>query len=174
MRSFPGQKTMADNYSFDIVSDFDRQELVNTIDQTRREVSQRYDLKDSNTSLELEDASIIVITASDMTLKSIEDILRQKATKRNLSLKIFDFQAPEPSSGNRIKQTIILRKGLSQELAKKLSKTIRDEIKKINVSIQGESIRVTGKSKDDLQTAIALIKRQEENLDVPLQFQNYR
>ncbi len=165
---------MADKYSFDVVSDFDRQELVNTIDQAKREISQRYDLKDSNTLLELEESSILITTASEMTLKSVEDILRQKATKRNLSLKIFDFQTPESSGGNRIKQTIVLRKGLSKELAKKLSKTIRDELKKINVSIQGESIRITGKSKDDLQSAISLIKEQEEDLEIPLQFENYR
>ena len=116
-------------YSFDVVSDFDRQELVNTIDQLRRDVSQRYDLKDSNTEIELEETLIVITTASDMTLTAVVDVLRQKATKRNLSLKIFDEQTPETVGGNRIKQEIKLRKGLTQELAKKLSKTIRDELK---------------------------------------------
>ena len=83
---------MPNTYSFDVVSDFDRQELVNAVDQVRREVLQRYDLKDSKTDLELEEAELIVTSASDMTLKAVEDILLQKATKRNLSLKIFDFQ----------------------------------------------------------------------------------
>ena len=163
---------MADTYSLDVVSDFDRQELVNTIDQLRRDVSQRYDLKDSNTEIELEETAIVITTASDMTLTAVVDVLRQKATKRNLSLKIFDEQTPETVGGNRIKQEIKLRKGLSQEIAKKLSKTVRDELKKVTVSIQGESLRVTGKNKDDLQSAIQLLK--EQDIEVPLQFQNYR
>ncbi|MFM7453212.1 MAG: DUF520 family protein, partial [Cyanobium sp.] len=86
---------MADTFSFDVVSDFDRQELVNTLDQVRREVSQRYDLKDSGTAIELEETSLTITTASDMTLQAVSDVLLQKATKRNLSLKIFDFQDPE-------------------------------------------------------------------------------
>jgi uncharacterized protein YajQ (UPF0234 family) len=163
---------MADTYSFDVVSDFDRQELVNTVDQVRRDVAQRYDLKDSNTEVELEETAIVITTASDMTLDAVLDVLRQKATKRNLSLKIFDEQTPETVGGNRVKQEIKLRKGLSQELAKKLSKTVRDSLKKVTVSIQGDSLRVTGKNKDDLQGAIALLK--DQDIEVPLQFQNYR
>ncbi|MCP9817894.1 YajQ family cyclic di-GMP-binding protein [Synechococcus sp. Cruz-9H2] len=163
---------MADTYSFDVVSDFDRQELVNALDQVRREVGQRYDLKDSKTEIELDDESITITTASDMTLEAVADVLRQKATKRELSLKIFDFQTPEPVGGSRIQQVVKLRKGLSQELAKKLSKTVRDQIKKVTVAIQGESLRVTGKNKDDLQQVIQLLRA--EDLDVPLQFENYR
>ena len=161
-------------YSFDVVSDFDRQELVNTLDQVRRDVGQRYDLKDSKTDIELEDAAVVITTASDMTLQAVEDVLRAKATKRNLSLKIFDFQAPEAVGGNRVKQVIQLKKGLSQELAKKMSKIVRDELKKVTVAIQGESLRVTGKSKDDLQQVIQLLRSKEDDLDVPLQFENYR
>ena len=161
-------------FSFDVVSDFDRQELVNTLDQVRRDVGQRYDLKDSNTEIELEDAAAVITTASDMTLQAVEDVLRAKATKRNLSLKIFDFQTPEAVGGNRVKQVIQLKKGLSQELAKKMSKIVRDELKKVTVAIQGESLRVTGKSKDDLQQVIQLLRSKEDDLDVPLQFENYR
>ncbi|MBL6797688.1 cyclic-di-GMP-binding protein [Synechococcus sp. PROS-7-1] len=161
-------------YSFDVVSDFDRQELVNTLDQVRRDVGQRYDLKDSNTEIELEDAAVVITTASDMTLQAVEDVLRAKATKRNLSLKIFDFQTPEAVGGNRVKQVVQLKKGLSQELAKKMSKIVRDELKKVTVAIQGESLRVTGKSKDDLQQVIQLLRSKEDELDVPLQFENYR
>jgi len=163
---------MAESFSFDVVSDFDRQELVNTIDQVRRDVATRYDLKDSNTEIELDDSAITITTASDMTLQAVEDILRQKATKRNLSLKIFDFQPAQPVGGNRMQQLVKLRRGLSQELAKKLSKTVRDNLKKVTVAIQGESLRVTGKSKDDLQQAIQLLKAQD--VEVPLQFENYR
>ena len=161
-------------YSFDCVSDFDRQELVNTVDQVRRDVAQRYDLKDSGTELELEEERLTITTASDMTLQAVEDVLRQKATKRNLSLKIFDFQTPEAVGGNRVKQVVQLRRGLSQALAKTLSKVLRDELKKVTVSIQGDSLRITGKSKDDLQAAIQLLKARESDLEVPLQFQNYR
>jgi uncharacterized protein YajQ (UPF0234 family) len=163
---------MADTFSFDVVSDFDRQELVNAVDQVRREVGQRYDLKDSGTTIDLEERALTIVTASDMTLEAVADVLRQKATKRNLSLKIFDFQTPEPVGGNKVKQEVKLRKGLSQELAKKLSKTVRDSLKKVTVAIQGESLRVTGKNKDDLQQAIQLLR--EQDLEVPLQFENYR
>jgi uncharacterized protein YajQ (UPF0234 family) len=163
---------MADTYSFDVVSDFDRQELVNALDQVRREVAQRYDLKDSGTGIELEEGSFTITTASDMTLEAVTDVLRQKATKRDLSLKIFEFQTPEPVGGNRVQQVVKLRKGLSQELAKKLSKLVRDHVKKVTVAIQGESLRVTGKNKDDLQQVIQLLRGQD--LDVPLQFENYR
>lgn len=163
---------MADTYSFDVVSDFDRQELVNTLDQVRRDVGQRYDLKDSATEIGLEETSLTITTATDMTLQAVEDVLRQKATKRNLSLKIFDFQTPEAVGGNRVKQEVKLRKGLSKELAKDLSKVVRDNLKKVSVAIQGESLRITAKSKDDLQAAIQLLRDQE--VEVPLQFENYR
>tara|TARA_Y100001968_G_scaffold295221_1_gene302427 strand:+ start:1325 stop:1822 length:498 start_codon:yes stop_codon:yes gene_type:complete len=165
---------MAGTYSFDVVSDFDHQELVNAIDQLKREVDQRYDLKDSKTQIELEENELIITTASEMTLKAVESALLQKATKRCLSLKIFDFQKTESSSGNRVKQKVLLKKGLSQETAKKLSKLIRDKLKKINVSIQGDSLRVTGKNKDDLQEAISVLRSQEDDIEVPLQYQNYR
>ena len=160
------------SYSFDVVSDFDRQELVNTLDQVRRDLVQRYDLKDSGTEITLEDASLTINTASEMTLQAVEDLLRQKATKRNLSLKIFDFQTPEAVGGNRVQQVVKFRRGLSQELAKQLSKTVRDAIKKVTVAIQGDSLRVTGKSKDDLQEVIQLLRAQD--VEVPLQFENYR
>tara|TARA_Y100001968_G_scaffold329946_1_gene380486 strand:- start:2593 stop:3105 length:513 start_codon:yes stop_codon:yes gene_type:complete len=165
---------MATSYSFDVVSDFDRQELVNSIDQLKREVEQRYDLKDSNTEVDLQENELIITTASDMTLQAVEAVLRQKAIKRNLSVKIFDFQSPEVCSGNRVKQIIKFRRGLSQEIAKKLGKSIRDELKKVTASIQGDSLRITGKSKDDLQAAISILRKQEDSLDVPLQYENYR
>ena len=165
---------MAENFSFDIVSDFDKQELVNSIDQVNREISQRYDLKGTDTSLVLEKENILITTNSELTLNSVIDILRQKATKRKLSLKIFDFQSLEVISGNRVKQIINLKKGLNQEVAKKISKELRNEIKKINVSIQGDCLRVASKSKNDLQTAIKMLDQLEENYKLPLQTTNYR
>ena len=165
---------MPSSYSFDVVSDFDHQELVNAIDQLRREVDQRYDLKDSKTKIDLKENELSIVSISEMTIQSVKDILLQKATKRNLSLKIFDFQKIDIIGGNKVLQNVLLRKGLSQEIAKKLSKLVRDNIKKVSASIQGESLRITGKNKDDLQTAINLLKKQEEDLEIALQFENYR
>ena len=165
---------MAENFSFDVVSDFDRQELVNALDQVKREISQRYDLKGSDTIIELESESLFIISNSELTLNSVIDIIRQKATKRKLSLKIFDFESIEVISGNRVKQNIKLIKGLEQEIAKKISKELRNNIKKINVSIQGDSLRVASKSKNDLQLAIKMMDSFEEKYKIPLQTNNYR
>ena len=165
---------MAENFSFDVVSDFDRQELVNALDQVKREISQRYDLKGTDTTIELEKESIYIITNSELTLNSVIDIIRQKATKRKLSLNIFDFESIEVISGNKVKQNIKLIKGLNQEIAKKISKELRNNIKKINVSIQGDSLRVASKSKNDLQLAIGMLDGFEEEFKIPLQTNNYR
>ncbi len=163
---------MASTYSFDIVSDFDRQELVNAIDQTTREVGSRYDLKDTQTTIELAEEKITINTASDMTLDAVHDMLQSKAVKRNLSLKIFDYGKIDSASGNRIRQEITLKKGLSQEYAKQISKLIRDEFKKVQPSIQGDVVRVTAKDKDDLQAVMQRLK--QEDFPVALQFTNYR
>ena len=163
---------MASTYSFDVVSDFDRQELVNAMDQARREIKSRYDLKDTKTELELKEDSISLETDSDMTLRAVHVLLQTKAAKRNLSLKIFDFGDIEAASGSRIRQEIKLKKGIDKEDAKKLSKLIKDNLKKVQSSIQGDSVRVSAKDKDDLQEAIALIKA--EDWPMALQFQNYR
>lgn len=163
---------MASTYSFDIVSDFDRQELVNALDQAKREIQSRYDLKDSNTSIELSEDTITVVTDGNMTLQSVHTILQTKAAKRNLSLKIFDFGKVESASGSRVRQEIHLQKGISTELAKQISKLIRDEFKKVQASIQGDSVRVAAKSKDDLQEVIQRLKQEE--WPAALQFTNYR
>ena len=165
---------MAESFSFDVVSDFDRQELVNTLDQVKREISQRYDLKGTDTSVELDKENISIITNSELTLNAVSDIIRQKAIKRNLSLKIFDYGEIEIVSGNRVKQTILLQQGIKQEIAKKISKNIREQIKKINVSINGEILRVSSKSKNDLQIAIKLLDNLEESLNIPLKANNFR
>ena len=165
---------MAENFSFDVVSDFDRQELVNALDQVKREISQRYDLKGTDTELELEKENIVIRTNSELTLNSVNDIIRQKAIKRKLSLKIFDYGSIEIVSGNKVKQNIVLKQGLNQEIAKKISKNIRDQIKKINVSINGETLRVVSKSKNDLQLAIKLLDEMEETYNIHLRANNYR
>ena len=165
---------MAESFSFDVVSDFERQELVNTLDQVKREVSQRYDLKDTDTSIDLDKENIFVITNSELTLNAVNDIIRQKAIKRNLSLKIFDYGETEVVSGNKVKQAILLKQGIKQDIAKKISKNIRDQIKKINVSINGETLRISSKSKNDLQLAIKLISDLENSLNIPLKANNFR
>ncbi len=163
---------MASNYSFDVVSDFDRQELVNAVDQVVRDVKSRYDLKDSQTTVELGEENITISTDSEFTLESVHTILREKAAKRSLSQKIFDFGKVESASGNRVRQEIKLKKGISQEIAKQISKLIRDEFKKVQASIQGDAVRVSAKDKDDLQTVIQRLK--QEDYPVALQFTNYR
>ena len=148
---------MAESFSFDVVSDFERQELVNTLDQVKREISQRYDLKGTETLVNLDKENIFITTNSELTLNAVNDIIRQKAIKRNLSLKIFDYGEIEVVSGNKVKQTILLKQGIKQEIAKRISKNIRDQIKKVNVSINGETLRVSSKSKNDLQSVIKLL-----------------
>ena len=165
---------MAESFSFDVVSDFDRQELVNTLDQVKREISQRYDLKGTDTVVELDKENIFITTNSELTLNAVNDIIRQKAIKRNLSLKIFDYGQIEIVSGNKVKQTILLKQGIKQDIAKKISKNIRDQIKKINVSINGETLRVSSKSKNDLQLVIKLVCELEESLNIPLKANNFR
>jgi uncharacterized protein YajQ (UPF0234 family) len=163
---------MASTYSFDIVSDFDRQELVNAVDQVVRELKSRYDLKDTQTNVELGEEKITISTDSEFTLESVHNILREKAAKRNLSQKIFEFGKIESASGNRVRQEITLKKGISQDIAKQISKLIRDEFKKVQASIQGDAVRVSAKAKDDLQTVIQRLK--QEDYPVALQFTNYR
>ena len=165
---------MAESFSFDVVSDFDRQELVNTLDQVKREISQRYDLKGTDSVVDLDKENIFIITNSELTLNAVNDIIRQKAIKRNLSLKIFDYGQIEIVSGNKVKQTILLKQGIKQAIAKKISKNIRDQIKKINVSINGETLRVSSKSKNDLQLVIKLVSELEESLNIPLKANNFR
>ena len=163
---------MASTYSFDVVSDFDRQELVNAIDQTNREIDTRYDLKDTKTTVELGADSITINTDSDFTLQAVHTILQTKAAKRNLSLKIFDYGKVETAGGNRVRQEVKLQKGINSEVAKQISKLIRDEFKKVQASIQGDAVRVTAKSKDDLQVVIQRLKQEE--YPMALQFTNYR
>lgn len=163
---------MATASSFDVVSDFDQQELVNAVDQARREITNRYDLKDSATTLDLTAETLTINTDSEFSLDAVVTLLQTKVAKRNLSLKIFDFGKVETASGNRVRQVITLQRGLSSELAKDLSKQIRDQFKKVQVSIQGDALRVSAKSRDDLQTVIQYLKQQD--VPAPLQFTNYR
>ena len=163
---------MANDCSFDIVSQFDEQELVNALDQTRREVQTRYDLKDTKTEIAHSKENITILTDSSLTLKSVRDILESKAVRRNLSLKIFKPGKEENAAGSKVRQVIQLQQGLSPELAKEISKYIRDTYPKVRPQIQGDAVRVTAKSRDELQAVIALLK--QKDYPVPLQYINYR
>ena len=163
---------MAGEVSFDIVSDFDEMELRNALDQVRREVQQRYDFKGAHVDLVQEKDRIVLVTDSDMRAKAIRDLIESKAIRRNLSLKIFQWGDIVPSGGNKVRQEIVLQRGLPEDLARKLVKQIRDEFPKVQPRIQGDAIRVAGKSKDELQRVIGWIRERDEA--VPLQTENYR
>ena len=163
---------MAGDCSFDIVSQFDEQELLNAVDQTRREVQTRYDLKDTDTEIALGKENITLVTDSTLSLKNVRDILESKAIRRNLSLKIFKYDKEEDAAGSRIRQVIQLQQGLTPEQAKEISKLIRDAYPKVRPQIQGDAVRVTAKSRDELQAVITLLK--QKDYAVPLQYINYR
>jgi len=165
---------MAGDASFDVVSDFDRQELVNALDQVRRELGTRYDFKGAKLELELNKDDITLRTDSEIRAQAVRDLIESKAIKRGLSLKIFDWGVLEPAGGSTFKQVIGLRRGLPEDLARKISKLLRDEFPKVKSQIQGDAIRVTAKSRDDLQRVIARLREEGEGYPVPLQFTNYR
>ncbi len=166
---------MAKDCSFDVVSEFDKQELVNAVDQTKRDIISRFDLKNTNSDVILEaDKSITITTSDDMKLRNILDILQSKMVKRNLSIKILDPQTVENALGGNVRQVFNLKKGLTQELAKKIVADIKNTKIKVQASIQGDQVRVSGKDKDDLQNIIKLLRENEDLYDIPLQFQNYR
>lgn len=163
---------MAGESSFDIVSDFDRQELVNAIDQAEREIVTRYDLKDTKSEIRLEKDSIALNAPADITLTSIRDLLESKLVRRGLALKIVKYGEVEPAAKGRVRQTATLQQGISQDLARTITKAIRDAHPKVKAQVQGDAIRVTSKSRDELQDVIATLKAKD--YDVPLQFTNRR
>jgi uncharacterized protein YajQ (UPF0234 family) len=162
---------MAD-FSFDVVSDFDQQELVNALDQVRREIATRYDFKGSKSSLELGKTEITLHADDEFRAAAVKDLLQSKAVKRGLSLKIFEWGRIEPAAGGTVRQIIGLKRGLNADQARELSKHVRDGFPKVKVSVQGDALRVISPKKDELQAVIADLRA----LDYPvaLQFQNYR
>lgn len=165
---------MASNISFDVVSEFDRQELVNALDQVRREVATRYDFKGSRVTIDLNPNDVTVVTDSEMRAAAVQDLIGSKAIRRGLSLKVFDWGEVQPAGGMTYKQVAGLQQGLPEDVAKKVTKLIRDEFPKCKGQIQGGAVRVSGKSKDDLQRVIARLKEEGESYPVALQFKNYR
>jgi uncharacterized protein YajQ (UPF0234 family) len=163
---------VAGEVSYDVVSDFDEQELRNALDQVRREVQQRYDFKGATVDLTQEKDRIVLVTDSEMRATAVKDLIESKAVRRNLSLKIFQWGDVLPAGGNKVRQEIALQRGLPDDLARKLVKQIRDEFPKVQPRIQGDAIRVASKSKDELQKVIVRLRELDEA--VPLQFENYR
>jgi uncharacterized protein YajQ (UPF0234 family) len=162
---------MADS-SFDVVSDFDQQELVNALDQVRREVATRYDFKGARVSLELGKEEITLHADDEFRAASVKDLLETKAVRRGLSLKIFDWGKLEAAAGRTVRQRIGLHRGLSSEQAKEIAKMVRERFPKVKPAIQGDAVRVSGKSKDELQGVITHLRGLE--YAVALQFINYR
>jgi hypothetical protein len=163
---------MAGDSSFDVVSDFDDMEMKNALDQVQREVQQRYDFKGVTYELTPSKTELVLLTDDEFRAKAIRELIESKAVKRGLSLKIFDWGKIEPAGGNKVRQHITLRRGLDEDLARKLSKLIREEFPKSKPQIQGDAIRVFGKSRDDLQRVITRLRELDE--PVALQFTNYR
>jgi uncharacterized protein YajQ (UPF0234 family) len=163
---------VAGDVSFDVVSDFDEQELRNALDQVRREVTQRYDFKGVTVDLEQGKDELTLVTDDESKAAAVKDLIESKAIRRNLSLKVFDWGKVEPAGGNKVRQVIKLRKGLTEDVAKRITKLIRDEFPKAKSQIQGDAVRVSSKSKDELQKVIVRLRELDEV--VPLQFENYR
>ncbi len=165
---------MAKDFSFDVVSDYDVAELTNAVDQARRELGQRFDFKGTAANIDFNDGknALLLTGASKNQLDSILDMLQGKFVKRGVSLKVLDTSAEPVAGGKDLRWTITFRRGLDQDNAKKLSKTIRDSYPKVKAQIQGDSVRVSSASKDDLQGVMMLLKAQD--FDFPLDFQNYR
>ena len=162
---------MADS-SFDVVSDFDQQELVNALDQVRREVATRYDFKGARVTLELTKTEIVLQADDEYRATAVKDLVQSKAVRRGLSLKVFEWGKVEPAGGGTVRQHIGLKRGLTSEQAKEISKIVRDRFPKVKPAIQGDAVRVSAKSRDELQAVIGHLR----GLDYPvaLQFENYR
>lgn len=165
---------MASQFSFDIVSEADAQEVDNAVNQAKKEVDQRYDFKGSNTTIDLDpkERTITIQTSDDMKLRALAEIINGKMIKRGISLKALDYQKAEQASGGSLRQVIKIKHGLESEQAKHLNKLIKDLKLKVQSQIQGDAVRVTGKSKDDLQSVMQALK--QEQIDFPIQFTNYR
>jgi uncharacterized protein YajQ (UPF0234 family) len=157
--------------SFDVVSDFDAHEASNAVDQANREVNTRFDFKGTGSKFELDSQVITLTSQSEFQLRQMMDILRQKLSKRGIDIGCLDEQEPE-TNGSISRQSVILRRGIESELARKLVKTVKNSKIKVQAAIQGDKLRITGKKRDDLQATIRLLK--EADIDLPLQYENFR
>ncbi len=161
--------------SFDVVSEIDMQEVRNAVDQASREIANRYDFKDSGSSIDLDDKgmSLTIETSSEDKLRAVRELLEEKFVKRNVSLKTLDWGKTEEASGARARVKVSLKAGISSDMAKKINTMIKDlKLKGVQSQTQGDQVRVTGKKRDDLQGVIAALK--EADVELPLQYQNFR
>ncbi len=162
---------MADS-SFDIVSKIDRQEVDNALGQTAREIATRFDFKGTSAAIEIKEKEVTVYGDADFQLQQVEDILANKMAKRNVDVRFLDKGKVEKIGGDKVKQVVKVRSGIESEAAKKIQKLIKESKLKLQAAIQGDAVRVTGTKRDDLQTAMALIRK--DISDLPLSFNNFR
>jgi cyclic-di-GMP-binding protein len=160
--------------SFDITSELDWVEINNVVDQVTKELNTRFDFKGSDSKIELnqKDKLFTINTDDDFKLSQVMDIITAKSSKRGVDTRIFDAQDSEKVSGNKIKQIVKLKEGISQDVAKKIVKAVKDSKMKVQASIQADTVRITGAKRDDLQEAIALVKK--EITEIPVNFGNFR
>lgn len=159
--------------SFDVVSEIDRQELKNAVDQAQRELANRYDFKNTNSSIELEELNLTLRTSSEDRLKALKLLIEERLVKRGVSLKCLDWGKIEQASGDSVRQNVTITVGINSEKAREVNKLIKEKAPKgVSSQTQSDHVRVSGKKRDDLQHVIALLK--SSDLGVPLQFTNFR
>ena len=158
--------------SFDTVLEADFLEVKNAVDNSDKEIGTRFDFKGSSAGLELKDKEITLFSDADFQLQQVEDILRNKLTKRNVDVRFMDVQPSQKIGGDKVKQVVKIKNGIESELAKKIQKLIKESKMKVQAAIQGDAVRITGAKRDDLQAAMALIRK--ELPDHPLSFNNFR
>lgn len=163
---------MAKDSSFDIVSEVNMQEVMNAVNQAKKEISQRYDFKGSKTEIALEGATIKIVTEDDFRLKSVIDVVQTRLISRKVAIKNLEYGKVEDASGGMVRQIITIRQGIEADKAKAIVKDIKNSKLKVQSAIQGDQVRVSGKNKDDLQTVIGMLR--EKDYGVELQFTNYR
>ncbi len=163
---------MAQEFSFDVVSKTEMQEVANAVQQAQKELAQRFDFKGSKSEIELKDEELILVSDDEVKLKSLKDIVESKLVKRKVSLKAIDYATIEQASMGTVRQKAKIVQGIEIEKAKAIVKAIKDAKLKVQASIQADQVRVTGRSKDDLQGAMTLLR--DKDFGVPLQFTNYR
>lgn len=164
---------MASDSSFDVVSRVDQQELDNALNQARKEIAGRFDFKNSKTEIDFDGKNLITVVSDDeLKMKNVMDILQSKAVKRGMDIKAFDFGKVEPAANNTVRQTVTLKSGIPKDKSKSIVDAIKGLKLKVTAQYQDEQVRVSGKNRDDLQKVIATLKAMD--IDLPLQFVNYR
>jgi cyclic-di-GMP-binding protein len=158
--------------SFDTVCEPNMVDVKNAVENAAKEIGTRFDFKGSSAAVELKDKEITLFGDADFQLQQVEDLLRAKLTKRNVDARYLDVEKIQKIGGDKVKQIAKIREGIEAELAKKIVRTLKDSKMKVQASIQGDSVRVTGAKRDDLQAAMALLKAEVD--DVPLTFNNFR